>query len=199
MEGSGDSIQSKILNFTKSNLLIVGLFFGGLILLGLGLIQIFSQKQASIKFEKGAEVAGSTISKIKVDVEGEVLNPGVYELPSDTRVQDALIAAGGLTQDANRKAINLAAKISDGQKIYVPAEGEVISASINNPNQESALNSAISINSASQTELEVLPGIGPVTAGKIIDNRPYSSTEELLERKVVGKATYEKIKDLISL
>ena len=57
----------------------------------------------------------------------------------------------------------------------------------------------VSVNSASQSELESLPGIGPVTAGKIIDGRPYNQVEELLERKIVGKATFEKIKNLISL
>jgi len=57
----------------------------------------------------------------------------------------------------------------------------------------------VSINSGTQAELEELPGIGPVTAGKIIDNRPYGSVQELLERKIVGKTTFEKIKDLITL
>ena len=194
------SFQDKLIDFSRKNFLILGLFLIGLILISIGLMQIFGQKQTSIKFEKGAEVAGSSVSKIKVDVEGEVINPGVYEFNSDARVQDALILAGGLTPNANRKAINLAAKIADGQKIYIPSVGEVVSASLSNPNQGSTLNSGmISVNSASQSELESLPGIGPVTAVKIIDGRPYSSIEELLERKIVGKATFEKIKDLITL
>ncbi len=191
---SDKSFQDKLIDSAKKNLIILGLFFGGLILIGIGLIQFFGQKQTSIKFEKGAQVGAET-SKIKVDVEGEVLIPGVYELSKDARVQDALIAAGGLTKDANRKTINLAAQISDGQKIYVPAEGEVVQQILGG----SVQGGLVSINSATQAELEDLPGIGPVTAAKIIDSRPYGSTEDLLERKVVGKATYEKIKDLVSL
>ncbi len=198
-----DFAQGKLIEFAKTNFIILALFFAGLIFLGIGLIQILGERETQIKFQKGSDVEGvqgDALKKIKVDVEGEVLKPGVYELNSDARVQDALVAAGGLTQDANRDAINLAAKIADGQKIYVGAVGEVISASNSNLNQGSTLNSgAVSVNSASASELEELPGIGPVTAGKIIDNRPYALIEELLERKVVGKAVFEKIKDLISL
>src|SRR3990167_4788707 len=180
---SEKSFQDRLIEFAKNNFLILGLFFAGLILISIGLTQIFGQKETSIKFEKGAEVASSSSSRIKVDVEGEVLSPGVYELSSDARVQDALIAAGGLTSDANRKAINLAAKIADGQKIYVPAIGEtvsanVISGSIAGSNNTSS--SIISLNSSSQSDLEKLPGIGPVSAQKIIDNRPYTLLEELL-------------------
>ena len=207
MELSEKSFQDKLLVFAKQNFLILGLFLGGLILIGIGLIQMLGTQTASVKFEKGTSVLGSgdsgdSGSKIKVDVEGEVIKPGVYELSNDARVQDALIAAGGLTSDASRKAINLAAKIADGQKIYVPAIGEtvsanVISGSVGGSNNTS--NSIISLNSSSPSELEQLPGIGPVSAQKIIDNRPYTLLEELLSKKVVGKTTYEKIKDLISL
>jgi competence protein ComEA len=202
MDDSGKSFQDKLIEFSRKNFLILGLLLGGLILISIGLIQIFGQKQASIKFEAGQDAAGSLITKIKVDVDGEVLNPGVYELSSDARVQDALIAAGGLTPNANRRAINLAAKIADGQKIYIPRVGE----SVNQIVGGSAIQGVgvsedqlISINGATEAQLDTLPGIGPVTAGKIIDGRPYNSIEELLTRKIVGKATYEKIKDLISL
>ncbi len=196
--GLEKSFQDSLIEFSKKNFLILGLFLVGLIFLGIGLIQILGQKQTQIKFEKSVDVAGVETAKIKVDVDGEVINPGVYELASDARVQDALIAAGGLTQDANRKAINLAAKISDGQKIYVPVEGEAVTSTTSIMGITSTTG-AVSVNSASQAELEELPGIGPVSAGKIIDNRPYGSVKELLERKVIGKATFEKIKDLISL
>jgi len=200
VDTSEKSFHDKALLFAKQNFLIVGLFVVGLILLSSGLIQMTGQQQASIKFEDGQAVEGSSVSKIKVDVEGEVIKPGVYELSQDARVQDALIAAGGLTSDANRKAINLAAKIVDGQKIYVPAEGEIVTGTTRSTSSgQASITGLISVNSASTSELEELPGIGPVTAGKIIDNRPYGSVEELLERKIVGKATYEKIRDLISL
>lgn len=201
MDDSEKSLQGKLIEFAKKNFIILGLFSLGLIFLGIGSIQFLGQKQTQIKFEKG-NVLGSQgeALQIKVDVEGEVQNPGVYELSSDARVQDALIAAGGLTPEANRNAINLAAKIADGQKIYVPAEGEVMTGTTRSTNSgQASITGVISINSASQAELEELPGIGPVTAQKIIDNRPYGSIEEILSRKVVGKATFEKIKDLIGL
>ena len=190
------SFQEKILPLVKENLLIIALFSGGLILLGIGVIQMTGQKQAKIRFESGTKVEGSPVTKIKVDVEGEVIKPGVYELSSDARVQDALISAGGLTSNANRNTINLAAKLADGQKIYVPAQGEAVMTSTTGIKGITGL---VSINSGTQAELEELPGIGPVTAGKIIDNRPYGSVQELLERKIVGKTTFEKIKDLITL
>src|SRR3989344_3125996 len=200
MDSSQTSFQDRLIEFGKKNFLILGLFLVGLMFLGIGLIQILGAKQTEIKFEKGEDVAGMESSKIKVDVEGEVIKPGGYELSQDARVQDALIAAGGLTSDANRKAINLAAKIVDGQKIYVPAEGEIVTGTTRSTSSgQASITGLISVNSASTSELEELPGIGPVTAGKIIDNRPYGSVEELLERKIVGKATYEKIRDLISL
>lgn len=198
-QGTSDSaLQEKTLNFLKSNFLIVGVFIIGLILIAVGLIQIFSQRQASIKFEKGQDVSSASSAKIKVDIEGEVIRPGLYELSSDARVQDALIAAGGLTTNANRKAINLAAKIADGQKVYIPAEGE-IAKSVAGVSDAGGVTGAISINSASESELDRLPGIGPVTAQKIIDGRPYGAVDELLNRKIVSKSTFEKIQDQISL
>ena len=204
MDENLPSQQNKLLEFAKKNFIILSLFAGGLIFLGIGIVQIMGEKTASIKFEKGNQVLGAEKGselKIKVDVEGQVLKPGVYSLDSNSRVQDALIAAGGLSSEANRNAINLAAKIADGQKIYVPAIGEEGTTSIMGTTGITGENygGIVSINSGTQAELEGLPGIGPVTAQKIIDNRPYGSQEELLDKKVVGKATYEKIKDMITL
>ena len=136
---------------------------------------------------------------ILVDVSGAVSNPGVYSLPEGSRVEDAIKAAGEILQEANQeyisKSLNLAQKISDGSKIYIPFEGEqggvVAGVSGNSQTQ-------ININTSSQGELESLPGIGPVTASKIINGRPYSAIEELLNKKVVSKAVFEKISGQIS-
>lgn len=204
-DGSIPSFQDKLLTFVKNNFLIVGLLSLGVILIGIGLIQMTAATGAEVKFEKGAEVAGAETSQnttIKVDVEGEVIKPGVYELESDARVQDGLIAAGGLSSHADRNALNLAAKLADGMKIYVPAVGEEMSTTsimgITSTTGE-IQGGLISINSGSQSQLEELPGIGPVTALKIINARPYGSIEELVSKKAVGEKTFEKIRDLITL
>jgi len=158
--------------------------------------------------------------KILVDVSGAVEKPGVYELPEGSRFQNALVLAGGLSEDADRdyvdKYINLAAKLTDGGKIYIPKLGETSNPSTslrtskqqavsNNSvlglttNDQSPIASLININTASLSDLDTLSGVGPVTAQKIIDNRPYSKIEELLEKKIVGNSVWEKIKDRISI
>jgi competence protein ComEA len=126
-----------------------------------------------------------------------VRTPGVYKLVSDSRVSDAVTSAGGLTDEADTKRINLAAKLVDGQKLYIGKLGESVSQNIGG--QIAGVSEGqININTSTQKELESLPGIGPVTAGKIIASRPYSDVGELLSRKVVGKSVYEKIRDLIA-
>lgn len=189
-----EELSDKLLNFVRTNFFIISLFALGLIMIAVGVFQMMGQNKAEVTFESGKNIADVSASQgqIKVDVEGQVIHPGVYTLENDARVQDALIAAGGLSPNADRNSINLAAKITDGQKIYIQAIGEEVKGA-------SAQSKQISLNSASQTELESLPGIGSVSALKVIDGRPYNSIEDLINKKVVGKATYEKIKDLVTL
>lgn len=183
----------------------------GLLLMGYGLITYLAPKSASndISFEtvKPEESSVKNLEEeIVVDVAGSVTKPGVYRLKAGSRVQDALLAAGGFTDDADKQqlqhSLNLAAKLTDGMKLYIPKIGEEISAN------SSAVSTAvagvssiglISINSGSLSELDTLPGVGPVTAEKIIARRPYSSLEELVGKKAVNKGVFEKIKDKISL
>lgn len=189
----------------KSNIFPLLLGVIGLILLSLGFISslVGSSKTDDIVFEEGNEQ--SEESKIIIDIQGAVVSPGVYTLKGDARIKDALIAASGLASDADRewvaKNLNQAARIQDGAKIYIPKYGE--SSSVSSGQEVSAglvsASGSININSASQSELESLPGIGPVTAGKIIDNRPYSAIDELRTKKVVGQSVFEKIKDKISI
>ncbi len=117
-------------------------------------------------------------------------------MDTENRVQDALIAAGGLSANADRewviKNLNQAQKLVDAAKIYIPLVGE--------KTQTATINTGlISLNNAAQAELESLEGIGPVTAKKIIDGRPYSSTEEICTRKIISKAVCDKIKEKITL
>ena len=134
-----------------------------------------------------------------VDIGGAVKRPGVYPLTAGQRVYELVDKAGGLTKEADLtffdKNINRAQKLNDQVKIYIPFK---------KPEQllqpvESYSSSLISINSSEISGLESLPGVGEVTAKKIIDNRPYSSIEELLSKKIVKNNTYEGIKLLITL
>lgn len=151
---------------------------------------------------------------IKVDLSGSVLNPGVYQLESDSRLTDAISAAGGLDPAADAiyisQELNLSSILSDEQKIYLPsiAEREAmvdcqeLLASSNEQTQETdnkEITTLVSINSATSQQLENLPGIGEKRAQDIISNRPYSKTTELLDKKIIGENTYQSIADLISL
>lgn len=163
-------------------------------------------------FFKNSKVPASSTSlvknepeMIKVDVAGAVNSPGVYSLPTDSRIEDALKEARGVTGEADlnflSKSINMAQKLSDGTKLYIPKTGEkVVSVSSNEAGTSAVLGtkSLININTASQDELDQLSGVGPVTAQKIINSRPYNGIEELLTKKAVTRAVYEKIKDQVS-
>lgn len=131
--------------------------------------------------------------KIKVDIAGAVEKPGVYELPYNSRIADALIPAGGLAATADREAIsktiNLAQKITDGSKIYFPSINE----------KSLVKNSLVNINSATLSELDSLVGVGAITAQKIVDNRPYQNISDLVSKKILSKAAFDKIKDKLSV
>ena len=139
------------------------------------------------------------VGQLMVDVEGAVARPGVYKMGEGDRVGDALEKAGGLTDQADRGGgeanLNKAAKVTDGMKVYVPRRNEEnVQSSVSN-----VQSSKVSINVASQAELESLPGVGPVTAGKIIAGRPFGDVGELVSKKIVGQKVFGQIKDLISL
>jgi len=186
-------------------LLLVGLILaaGGVFL------ALNKNNQPEFEIVSGTEVKGENAGVNIVEVSGEVNSPGVYELPAGARVEDALMVAGGLSSDANtdwvEKYLNRAANVVDGQKIYVPSQSD--SSTDNNygmgqsesqpPSQE--ISGLVNINTASRAELEELRGIGPVYAQKIIDNRPYSSVEELLVKKVITQKIYDDNKHLLTI
>lgn len=180
----------------KSKIIPLGLSIVGLILLSTGLISSLNSKPEDITFNQAEPVSSSSAKEIKVDVSGAVVKPGVYSLPENSRIQDALIAASGLSFEADRnwvsKNINLAQKIIDGFKIYIPRIGEFFVST-------STKSNLININSASESELDSLPGIGAITAQKIIEGRPYSDINELTVKKVVSTKVFEKIKGSISV
>jgi len=195
-------------SFIKRNLPALSLGALGMIFFAYGLIGLFlANKSASenIIFEASSEKNSMEEKIILVDIEGAVVKPGLYKLSFNSRIQDGLVAAGGLAAKADRdyvaKNLNLATKLTDGAKIYIPREGEAESIKSITSIKGSAqvLTGQININSASEQELDILPGIGPVTASKIIGGRPYSSIEELLSKKIVGSKVFTQIKDKITV
>ena len=213
---NGDDFQKWLGNILRRYYLPIFLGIGGIVLLLYGLIQsVAPQKDSDMVFQSAQDRNSSESAKlIVVDVAGAVENPGVYELDVDARIQDVLIAAGGMNKAADRvfiaKNLNLASKIIDGGKIYIPFEGETVKSGATTGSLQSggqagypilgdSVSGLININSASESELDTLPGIGPVTAGKIIAGRPYEKIEDLVSKKAVGNATFEKIRDKISV
>jgi len=144
---------------------------------------------------------GEQGGELVVDIEGGVNLPGIHRLPAGSRVADALAAAGGYAEGADlaaaARSLNLAAAVVDGQQIYVPVLGDT-SASGGDGSGDGLVN----LNRASQSELEALPGIGPVTAERIIaarTERPFATLDELVTREVLTARQLEQIADLVTV
>lgn len=180
--------------------LVLSLLTLGIVLIIIGGFSLLKQKEDQTLTVESTRDTSQSSDKIKVDIEGEVAKPGVYELSADSRFQDLLILAGGLGGEANRdwvaKNLNLAMKLTDGGKFYIPKSGETTSVQLSSSGGTKA-SEKININTASSQELDTLPGIGPATAQKIISNRPYQTIEELKDKKAVSTSVFEKIKDQI--
>jgi competence protein ComEA len=139
-----------------------------------------------------------------VDVSGEVRRPGLYSLEPGSRVADAIEAAGGASPRADLDPLNLAEPLTDGVKVDVARKGETTSAeaplSGASPSPSVAV---ININTADETALEQIPGVGPVTAGAILDYRnrigSFSSIDQLLDVNGIGPATVENIRPYITI
>jgi competence protein ComEA len=151
---------------------------------------------------------GAAGKQLVIDVQGAVVRPGVIHLAAGSRVGDAIAAAGGfgprVAAERVSRELNLAALLRDGDQILVPSRDDsAIPAGAGGGGGSAGASRGtgpIDLNRATATELDALPGIGPVTANKIIaarDERPFASVDELRSRKVVGAATFEKIKDLV--
>ncbi len=201
--------------FIDANKITIALGLIGVILVGFG---VFFAKDAKLTSKSKIEILDGTSgsegedSEIVVEVGGAVEKPGVYKLKNGDRIEDALIASGGISADADRtwmeKYVNRAAKLIDGQKLYIFSESEqsdVLSAKESggyqsgSSGQGSGFEKLVNINTASAKELESLWGIGPVTAQSIIEHRLYSSVEELLNQKIIKKNVYERNKDRLSV
>lgn len=180
----------------------------GLILIGAGAFYVKSGGNlGGAKVEVLSTATEAQKTDLFVEVAGAVEKPGVYKLSAESRVDEALVLAGGLSADADRewveKALNRAAKISDGQKIYIPKIGESSKSNISITSTAGTggvvVSGLVNINTATLSELDKLPGIGPVYAQNIIEHRPYSTVEELVSKGALKQYIYEKIKDKVSV
>lgn len=142
----------------------------------------------------------SEASTVEVHVSGWVADPGVVSVPAGSLVVDAIVAAGGLRPGARVEAINLAAAVSQGQQVVVPGPVEGNGSHNGAP---AAGPGGLSLNRATASELESLPGVGPVLAGRIVAyreaNGPFSTVEDLLSVPGIGEAKLASIRDLVTV
>ncbi|NMC53271.1 MAG: ComEA family DNA-binding protein [Chloroflexi bacterium] len=185
-------MESQPASYKPWALIAIGVLIG---LLSAGLILFVSSPPNS---DPVMVLPTYTAEPVWVHISGAVTNPGVYALSSPSRLQDAIQAAGGLSQQADETKINLASFISDGQKIVIPRQGETIET-----RTEESGSAQININTASFEEIEALPGIGPQKASDILKYRethgPFQSIDDLLKVNGIGEKTLQQIRPYITL
>ncbi len=151
--------------------------------------------------------ASDQVGELVVEVVGAVARPGVYHLAAGSRIGDAITAAGGfgprVAADRVDAALNLAAPLHDGDRILVPSRDEPVSPAPGGGGTGArASPGLVDLNHATEAELDALPGIGPVTAAKIVAAReesPFKTVDELRSRGLVGQKTFDKLRPLITV
>ena len=161
-----------------------------------------SSTEKEVKEEKEEPVEQDLIT---VDVKGAVKSPGIYDLPIGSRVNDAVQKAGGLTEQADSKALNLAQKVSDEALVYVPTKGEEAASQQTGSGAASSTSKEkkVNLNKASMEELKQVKGLGGKRAQDIIDHREsngkFKSVDELKKVSGIGAKTIEKLKDYVTV
>jgi len=217
MNGFIESFQPLLKKLKKFKIEIVFLLIAFFITV-ISLVFYIREGKTDLDLEErpNYNISSANSSQIIVDIAGAVEKPGVYETTSGARLKDLLMQAGGLSADAEKDYVsrnfNLAKIIVDQEKIYFPSHQEIVNGIFIEPQKAldytAAIQNAItttgeindqkiSINTGTLEELDRLPGIGKITAEKILQNRPYKTIEELLNRKILKKNIYENVKNLI--
>jgi competence protein ComEA len=188
-----ERIRSWFKELTRTNRIIVATLA---VLVALLIGSSFSTQTTEYQFPAAQAIEDTvpSVGKIYVHVAGEVMSPGLYQLTPGQRVEDAIALAGGFTEHAFEQSINLARMLSDGEQIVVLAFGQIASGG----------NSGfISLNNASQEQLESLPGVGPSLAKSILEYRTaigsFSDVEQLREVSGIGPKLFAKISPQLSL
>ena len=158
-------------------------------------------KDSKVTISKGEPTSQSPTEikspKIYVHVAGSVKSPGIYQLDSGTRVYDAVLAAGGFTSKANQASVNMARALNDGEQLLISSQSGAQSF------ENAMVSSLISLNQASASQLEELPGVGPALAGRMVDwrtaNGGFKAKEDLLNVAGIGDKLFASVKDLVTL
>jgi competence protein ComEA len=198
-------------HLSRSQLLVYGAVAVALLLIGARWVRSSGDRTpsaAGVSYTSGPEASTSSGSEAfnvdpqgggedaVVDVTGAVVDPGVYRLPAGSRVNDAVQRAGGATAKANVQAINLAARLTDGQQVVVPANAPT--AAVSATGETATDTGPISVGTATVADLDTIDGIGPVTAQNIIDFRDQqggiASIDQLDEISGIGPATMEALR-----
>ena len=162
-----------------------------------------SSSEKEVKKEEKEESAEQDL--ITVDVKGAVKSPGIYDLPVGSRVHDAVQKAGGLTEEADSKSLNLAQKVSDEALVYVPTKGEEAASqqAASGTTPSTSKEKKVNLNRASLEELKQVKGLGGKRAQDIIDHREangkFKSVDELKKVSGIGVKTIEKLKDYVTV
>lgn len=191
-------------------LVIIAILGLGITIYGLWMVMKPTEPKVEIIKAKNEGADSESLGKIYVDVSGAVEKPAVYTLKDKSRIGDAIIMAGGLAAAADRewvsKNLNLAQELKDGQKVYIPeskqngtSDSQQVGMSDSWTVNSSVASRVVNINTASESQLKALWGIGEARAQTIINNRPYSETTELVTKAKIPQSVYDKIKDQISV
>lgn len=198
--------QEFLLQFLKKYYFPLAVGFIGIVFCVIGSFLYFlkTTNHEKVTFTSGLESSSSAQleQQLMVDIEGAVIEPGVYKMQPSAHIRDVLIEAGGLNDVADtswvERNINLASKLTDGMKIYIPRVHDIKTSQTDNATSVAG-ETTLNLNTASSQELDSLPGIGQVTAKKIIDSRPYQDISELVSKKIVSQKIFDGIKNTLSL